>query len=205
VSRKTWRTSAQAFSARSTARRLRRRGAAPAPEPERRAGDDHRHAQPLAHAHVEREQAEEAVGLAEELGDEAQDAVAGEERARHLAEPARLLAVDPEDDEEEHPLEQELVDLRRVARQREFDCGKTIAQGRLGSAKRPHSSPLMKLPIRPAAKPVGTHGATRSVTSRKARLRERANSAIATITPSRPPWNAMPPFQTARISNGWAA
>ena len=30
----------------------------------------------------------------------------------------------------------------------------------------------MKLPIRPAAKPVGTHGATRSVTSRNGRWRD---------------------------------
>ena len=79
-----------------------------------------------------------------------------------------------------------------------------MPQGRLGSEKRPHSSPLMKLPMRTAANPVGTHGAIRSVTARKWRLRRRANSAIATSTPSRPPWNAMPPFHTAKISPGCA-
>ena len=80
-----------------------------------------------------------------------------------------------------------------------------MPQGRSALEKRPHSSPLMKLPIRPAANPVGTQGATRSVTSRNGRLRIRANSARATITPSRPPWKAMPPFQTAKISSGLAA
>ena len=63
----------------------------------------------------------------------------------------------------------------------------------------------MKLPIRPAAKPVGTQGATRSVTSRNGRLRVYENRASAAITPSRPPWNDMPPFHTAKTSSGFAA
>src|SRR6185369_7958067 len=90
--------------------------AAASPEPEGHSGHDHRHAQPLPHRHVEREVAEELVGLAEELGDEAQHAVADEERARDLAETARLLAVDLEDDEEEQTLERELIKLGRMAR-----------------------------------------------------------------------------------------
>src|SRR5947199_187900 len=38
--------------------------------------------------------------------------------ATRLAQAPRLLAVDPEDDEEKQALEQELVDLRRMAWQR---------------------------------------------------------------------------------------
>ncbi len=75
-------------------------------------------------------------------------------------------------------------------------CGKIIAQGSEGSAARPQSSPLMKLPIRPAASPVGTQGAIRSVTCSQGRWRVRANQTIARITPSSPPWKDMPPFQT---------
>jgi hypothetical protein len=45
----------------------------------------------------------------------------------------------------------------------------------------------MKLPMRPDARPVGTQGATRSVTSKNERLRRQPKNAIATITPSRPP------------------
>src|ERR1019366_1912736 len=89
-----------------------------APKPEGDAGRDHRHAEPLAHAHAEGEQTEEAVGLAEEFGDEAQHTVADEKRARHLAEAARLLAVGPEHDEEKDAFEREFVELRRMARQR---------------------------------------------------------------------------------------
>ena len=40
------------------------------------------------------------------------------------------------------------------------------APGQIGLATRPHSSPLMKLPTRPAARPVGTQGATKSATCR---------------------------------------
>ena len=63
----------------------------------------------------------------------------------------------------------------------------TIAQGRLESAALPHSSPLMKLPMRPQAKPVGTQGAIKSMTSKKPMPRARAHSHKATITPSSPP------------------
>jgi hypothetical protein len=85
------------------------------------------------------------------------------------------------------------------------DWGKTIAHGSDGSAARPHSSPLMKLPMRPLASPTGTQGAMRSVTSQNVRPRRRANNAMAAITPSRPPWNDMPPFHTASTSSGCAA
>ena len=56
-----------------------------------------------------------------------------------------------------------------MARQRRPTCGNTIAHGT--SVGAPHSSPLMKLPMRPAARPSGTSGATKSVTSSQRLLR----------------------------------
>ena len=55
----------------------------------------------------------------------------------------------------------------------------------------------------PAASPVGTQGATKSATWSQGRLREWANHSIETTTPSSPPWKAMPPCHTAKISSGW--
>ena len=55
-----------------------------------------------------------------------------------------------------------------------------MPQGSDGSATRPQSSPLMKLPTRPAAKPVGTQGATKSMTSMNGRLRLCAYQTMAT-------------------------
>ena len=57
----------------------------------------------------------------------------------------------------------------------------------LGSAARPHNSPLMKLPTLPAANPVGTQGAMKSVISSQGRWRVQAAKAMAEITPSIPP------------------
>ncbi len=62
-----------------------------------------------------------------------------------------------------------------------------MAQGRSGEAMRPHSSPLMKLPMRPAASPVGTQGATKSATCSQGLWRERANHSMEPITPKSPP------------------
>ena len=62
-----------------------------------------------------------------------------------------------------------------------------MAQGKLASARRPGNSPLIKLPIRPKAKPKGTQGATKSMTWRQGFLREYANQVCDTITPNKPP------------------
>lgn len=70
------------------------------------------------------------------------------------------------------------------------------------SVGRPHNSPLMKLPIRPAPKPSGTSGAIKSVTDNHDSLYLRASHIIATITPRNPPWKDIPPCQIARISSG---
>jgi hypothetical protein len=66
---------------------------------------------PLAHAHAERQQAEEAVGLAEVFGDEAEGAVADQEGARHLADAPRLARIEPQQHEQQHAFERELVQL----------------------------------------------------------------------------------------------
>ena len=44
-----------------------------------------------------------------------------------------------------------------------------IAQGKAGSATRPHNSPFIKLPKRPNARPSGTNGAIKSVTANHVR------------------------------------
>ena len=72
------------------------------------------------------------------------------------------------------------------------------------SVTRPQSSPLMKLPSLPAARPSGTSGATKSVTSSQRFRRDRAKNHSATSTPRKPPWKLMPPCQTERISSGCA-
>ena len=81
--------------------------------------------------------------------------------------------------------------------------GKRIAQGRSEGAARPHSSPLMKFPIRPAASPMGTEGTRKSATCRNGRDRRQAKNAIPRITPMAPPWKLIPPSQTLKTSSGW--
>ena len=74
-----------------------------------------------------------------------------------------------------------------------FGTGTPKPQGR--SVGLPHSSPLMKLPSRPAIRPMPGRGATKSKTSATACFLARANTTAATMTPVRPPWNDMPPSQ----------
>ena len=78
-----------------------------------------------------------------------------------------------------------------------------MAQGT--SVARPQSSPLMKFPILPAASPHGISGAMKSVRASHRIPCLRAIHHIAASTPRNPPWNAMPPCQTANISSGCAA
>ncbi|MCY1412161.1 hypothetical protein D9M71_275600 [compost metagenome] len=80
--------------------------------------------------------------------------------------------------------------------------GKIIAQGR--SVALPQSSALMKLPMRPAPRPIGTSGAMKSISWKKLLLLRLPNQRVASITPIRPPWKDMPPFQTSKISSGLA-
>ncbi|OAD20856.1 hypothetical protein THIOM_003413 [Candidatus Thiomargarita nelsonii] len=63
--------------------------------------------------------------------------------------------------------------------------GNTIPQSEL--VGRPHNSPLIKLPIRPAPNARGASGAIKSVTSKKGRLILRAYNQVATKTPISPP------------------
>ena len=66
----------------------------------------------------------------------------------------------------------------------------------------PHSSALIKFPIRPNASPRGTKGAMKSKTDSKDTLYFLAKSIMAITTPKNPPWNDMPPFHNAIISVG---
>ncbi len=77
-----------------------------------------------------------------------------------------------------------------------------MAQGT--SLTLPHSSELMKLPMRPAPRPMGTSGAMKSISWKKLLPWRLPNHQTASITPSRPPWKDMPPFQTSKISVGLA-
>ncbi len=101
----------------SSVRRRYARRLPPCPRPQQPPGDDHRHAEPLAHAHAERQDAEERVRLAEIFGDEAEAPVSHEERRRHLTLPALAPRIQPQQHEQQQPFHQELVHLRRMARQ----------------------------------------------------------------------------------------
>ncbi len=66
----------------------------------------------------------------------------------------RLAREHPQDQEQHHALEASLVQLRRMARRpnrRHWERSSPRAR----SVARPHSSPLMKLPMRPAPSPSG--------------------------------------------------
>ena len=69
-----------------------------------------------------------------------------------------------------------------------------MPQGRL--VGRPGSSPLMKLPSRPAASPSGTSGAMKSIVVIQRSFLRPQKSAIASSTPRKPPWKLMPPAHT---------
>ncbi|MNE92361.1 hypothetical protein D3C80_1900750 [compost metagenome] len=68
----------------------------------------------------------------------------------------------------------------------------------------PHNSALMKLPIRPAPRPIGTIGATKSISWKNDLLFFLPNHNAASITPMKPPWNDIPPFHTSKINSGLA-
>ena len=78
--------------------------------------------------------------------------------------------------------------------------GNTIPKG--PSVTPPHSSPLMKFPMRPKNRPGGTRGATKSTTSMNFFLLRRLHHQPISSTPMSPPWNDMPPFQILKISDG---
>src|SRR3954447_4804216 len=99
---------------------------APNPPPPSRgdqigATEDHRQRQPLAHVEMgaRRELDQLPVRLAVEFDEEAAEAVAEQEQADQLAglvARLRLPEGEEEDEEEQHPFEQRLVELARMAR-----------------------------------------------------------------------------------------
>ena len=52
-----------------------------------------------------------SVGFAEELGDEAKHAIAEQKGRPHLPRGAGLAGVKPQQDEQQQPFHQELIDL----------------------------------------------------------------------------------------------
>ena len=104
------------------------------------------------------------VGLADELDEEAAEAVDEEEGADELAglvAGAGLPEHEPEDEEQQDALEPRLVELARMARGPSTSppaSGRRIAQGT--SVAPPHSSPFTKLASRPKNRPNGTQQAT---------------------------------------------
>ena len=82
-----------------------------------------------------------------------------------MSQPGRARSASPRqrehDDEQQQAFQQRLVDLAGMARQARTP-GKIIAQGSQSGAGRPHSSPLMKLAMRPKPSPIGAHTAMRS-------------------------------------------
>ena len=126
------------------------------------------------------------IGLAEQLDDDARDAVADQEDAGEHGPrcPARAAAsANQVMHREQHQA------LERRPRRAGSDAA--AAGRRAGTpsprARRsagPNSSPLMKLAIRPRNRPIGAAQATASPISRHGALRRRANSTQAASTPS---------------------
>src|SRR5215813_11491218 len=90
----------------------------PSPDQHANPDEDHGQRQPLSHRQVQRKKPKEIIGLPEELDREAKAAVADEEHSRDSAQRSRLGRIDPQDHEQEHALERELIQLRGMSRQR---------------------------------------------------------------------------------------
>src|SRR5215831_16775481 len=88
----------------------------PSPDQHGDSGEDHGQRQPLPHGQVQRKKPKEIIGLPEELDRESQAAVADEEHSRDRARRSRLGRIDPQDYEQEHALERELIKLRGMSR-----------------------------------------------------------------------------------------
>ena len=81
-----------------------------------------------------------------------------------------------------------------------MELGKIMAQGT--SVSLPQSSPPMKLPRRPNPSPTAASGATKSATCQNVRWVRRANQPAASMTPTSPPWNDMPPWLILNRNRG---
>ena len=89
----------------------------------------------MAHAHAQRQNAQKIIRLAEELGNETEHAIADQESARHLAHLARFARIQPQQHEQQQPFHEELVDLRRMARQHGAAVRKHHAPRQIGRAE----------------------------------------------------------------------
>ena len=161
---------ARAAPARATRRAARAASRAPAAPPEKpMPGDDHRQAQPLAHAdRPSASSPRKASGSRANSPMKRDDAVADQEQRRHLRARPRLRGEPPQQREQREALRapsgRAATDGAARRPRRGTPCP------RAASVTRPQSSPLMKLPRRPAARPSGTSGATKSIRSHQLTL-----------------------------------
>ena len=156
-------------STRAKVARGSRAGPAVAPDDQREADRDHRQRQQLAHGQPAEQEAELDVGLAEQLGDDARDAVADQEGAGQAA--FRAGRARPERADRASPG----TAARPPGRPRRAGSDGGARRRRPGTpwprARRsaaPQSSPLMKLASRPRNRPIGVAQAIVSPTSRSA-------------------------------------
>ena len=160
---------------------------------------DHAHGQPVGAEEV----AELLVGLAEEFDEDARQAVAADEGA---ADEARRLqrarrGEDAQHEEQHHAFEQGLVELARMAGERPA-IGELDRPGHVGRPAPEFA--VDEIGDAHQDSPTGTPAATTSNSDHVRMPRLMENSVMARMTPSRPPWNDMPPCQTAKMSSGCA-
>ena len=79
--------------------------------------------------------------------------------------------------------------------------GKITAHGSVEGL--PKSSPLIKLAILPRKIPIGATQAIISVRLNKLIFLFCEKINVEIITPSKPPWNDIPPYQIIKISKGF--
>src|SRR5712691_5848628 len=83
----------------------------PSPDQHADADDDHGRRQPLAHGQVQRKKPKKIIGLAKILDRKPEHSVTQEKRAGDRPRGPGLRRVDPQDREEEHPLERDVIEL----------------------------------------------------------------------------------------------
>ncbi len=103
------------------------------PEPEEDAGGYHGQGEPLAHAEVEGQEAEEVVWLPGEFHQEAHQAVTQEEQSGNRAGGTAAGRIQPQDGKQQQPLEGEFVQLGGMAHGHVV-LGKDHAPGHVGGA-----------------------------------------------------------------------
>src|SRR2546422_6969876 len=164
-----------------------------------KADDEHRKCQQLSPRKGSQVEPDVRIGLAHKLHQKTEQSVKSDEAPEYGAG-IEILSVKPSQDEEQHQaLQQRFVKLRGC-RGMPPPSGKTIPHGRL--VGRPNNSPLIKLPMRPRPRPIGTATQTRSAISQKFHCLFRQTHHAARKTPMNPPWKDIPPCHIAKMESG---